>query len=121
VIYSVYDHTARRWNQYQGTGAVPPTAFFRDSKSGEAPERLLAQLPPDAVLMGVSDKPRGVVATDRRSGALAGLGQSPDSNLPSSALAWLGLAVVVGGVFWLGRRSVSAEAAVRSKAKGLFS
>lgn len=121
MIYSVYDHSARRWHYYEGVGQVPTTAFFRDAGRGVSPDRLVARLPADAVAVGVGDMPRGVVASrDHESG---GLGAAPgdDSGAPSSVLAWVGLAVVVGGAFWLGRKSSGAKERLRKAAREALS
>jgi hypothetical protein len=115
MIYSVYDHYTRQWDYYEGAGSVPTTAFFRDSGQGSSPERLLASLPEDAVLVGRGALPRGVVASDPGSRAwLAGVGLGQAAAPPSSSLSWIGLAFVVGLSFWLGRKSVSVEKRVRS-------
>lgn len=130
MIYSVYDHRARRWHYFEGGGSIPTTAFFRDSGVGAGPDRLAMTLPPDAVAIGSGERPRGVVAVEKgASAALApgaglglGLGQVPgDSTAPSGVLAWLGLAVLVGGAFWVGRRSVGATERAKARVRRALS
>jgi hypothetical protein len=114
MIYSVYDHESRHWDYYEGSGGVPTTAFFRDSGVGAHPDRLAAVLPPDAVHVGAGELPRGVVAARRAHQGLSGFGQVDPA---SGTLSWIGLAFVVGGVFWLGRKSVGAKGRVASKVR----
>ena len=118
-VYSVFDYLDRKWDHYEGPGGFPASGVFRHGGAAatKSPEGMLAKLPHDAVHIGSSDKPRGIIARiDRSRGVeMASLGDASTDGAPSSALSWVGLAVVVAGAFYVGRKSVAAEKQVRSK------
>lgn len=121
MIYSVYNYDDRSWDYYEGVGSFPATGFFRKPLRTDAPEHMLLPLPPGASPVGSGPLPRGVIAhqnSEERGVSLSGVGDVADDQ-PSSKLAWLGLAVVVAGAFWLGRKSVPAEQRARKAAAGL--
>lgn len=120
MIYSVYNYDDRLWDYYEGTGSFPATGFFRKPAQNDAPEHLLVPLPANASPVGSGPRPKGVIAhaSGEHGVALSGLG-STDDGQPSSKQAWLGLAVLVAGAFWLGRQSVPAEQKARKAAADL--
>ncbi len=114
--YSVYNYDDRTWHYFEASGTVPPTGWFRKGSGAPVAEKLVAPLPPDAVEVGIGNSPQGVIAAHDQPEpvqALAGLGEV-GSVLPGSFLQWLGLAVVVGGAFYLGRKSVETERKARA-------
>lgn len=104
VTYSVYDYNRRCYDYYQALGEVPASGWMRaPTSSVEAPERLCARLPSNAVPVGSGKQAKGLIAVSSMpdGGFLSGLGALADS--PGK------LAVVVGGlaaaaVVWAWRR-----------------
>ena len=116
--YSVYDYDDRMWRYFEAQGNPQPAAGWFRSGLGSTPESLVESLPADAIEVGNGNVPQGVIAASRveedaalERRSLAGLGEL---GTPATALQWVGLAILLGGAFYLGRRSVEAERKVRS-------
>jgi LPXTG-motif cell wall-anchored protein len=110
VKYSVYNYKSRRYDYFEGMGDVPASGWMRRGAPGPKIVEALAQrLPEGAQHIGSGAQPIGIIAVTQAQ--LAGLGSTAPDTLtaqdssPTSALAWVGLAVLIGGAIYLGRKS----------------
>ena len=102
--YSVYNYKSRRYDYFEGMGDVPASGWMRRGAPGPKIVEALAQrLPEGAQHIGSGAQPIGIIAVTQAQ--LAGLGSTAQDSSPTSALAWVGLAVLIGGAIYLGRKS----------------
>jgi len=124
--YSVWNYDTRAWDYYEGAGLAASAGAFREPVGeGHAPEEVLVSLPGQSVYLGSGPVCVGTPARGPRSASLvsAGLGETGPLLVRTQSagagagvlLSWLGLGLVVGGSFWLGRKSTqwSPKAALR--------
>jgi len=106
-LYSVFDPDTYNYDYFQASGPLPGqrARAHRKGLAGVQPEAVMPRLPPDAQHVGSGKEPRGIIATDHRGLAIAGLGQSQTFVQENP---YISVAFALGGVLLIYKLAVLA-------------